>query len=342
MAKTLSTRTRAGWTTKPAPVYSQDENRLSNAELDDNLLEIHEQLESHVAHAWGANIIAAARGETVLDFEDGQYHDVTAAPEVVDSFTLSLGGANGGTFDIGKEGALETVNFDDNAATIEAAIATALTLDPEHVTVAAEEADFSIAFTGTAEDTGLIADFDALHGETFTLDLGGADGGTYELGKTGEMEELAYNANDGTVQAALETVFGAGNVTVSSGTITFLYGAGDTALIADFASLANATDPALTQTVAIGDITPALTQDTEYAASEVTLAYDNLPDVCDIYLYARNFGDADVTYPAGTLFAGGSEPSLTASGLDVCQIKTIDGGTTTLFRVLAADAKEAS
>ena len=47
MAKTLSVRTRAGWTTKPTSVFSQGAEDLSNAELDANLLELEDATLAH-------------------------------------------------------------------------------------------------------------------------------------------------------------------------------------------------------------------------------------------------------------------------------------------------------
>lgn len=43
MAKTLSTTSRSGWTTKPASVFSQGEESLTNAEMDANFLELEDE-----------------------------------------------------------------------------------------------------------------------------------------------------------------------------------------------------------------------------------------------------------------------------------------------------------
>jgi hypothetical protein len=87
--------------------------------------------------------------------------------------------------------------------------------------------------------------------ENFTLSLGGATGGTFALsdGRT-STADLAYNANAATIQAALVSIYGAGNVTVAACsyfTITFRAAVGASNLEADFALLTGDTFPALTQ-----------------------------------------------------------------------------------------------
>lgn len=94
--------------------------------------------------------------------------------------------------------------------------------------------------------------------DSFTLYLGGATGGTYDLGQSGSMQTLNYDDSAATIESALETVYGAGEVTVAADTdftITFSAATGDSELIADFTNLTGATDP-------------ALTQDTEYQAAD--------------------------------------------------------------------------
>ncbi len=89
--------------------------------------------------------------------------------------------------------------------------------------------------------------------ETFTLDLDGATGGNFTLSNGKKTTaNIAYNASAATIQAALETVYSAGNVTVTAGesdfTITFDISVGASNLVADFTGL---TGP---------EISPALTQ----------------------------------------------------------------------------------
>jgi len=87
--------------------------------------------------------------------------------------------------------------------------------------------------------------------DAFGLDLGGADGGTYELGKTGEMQTLNHDDDAATIQAALETVYGSGNATVVAGSdfsITFTFTVEDSELVADFTGLSGDTSPELAQT----------------------------------------------------------------------------------------------
>jgi hypothetical protein len=93
-----------------------------------------------------------------------------------------------------------------------------------------------------------VAEYDYV-AEVQTLDLDDASGGTYDLGITGDMETLDWDDDDATIEAALETVFGVGNVSVASGVITFDESVGESGLTSDFTSL-TATDPSLTETTA--------------------------------------------------------------------------------------------
>jgi len=90
--------------------------------------------------------------------------------------------------------------------------------------------------------------------ETFTLDLDGATGGNFTLSNGKKTTaNIAYNASVATIQAALETVYSAGNVTVTAGesdfTITFDISVGASNLVADFTGLTGPEiSPTLTHT----------------------------------------------------------------------------------------------
>ena len=97
-----------------------------------------------------------------------------------------------------------------------------------------------------------IATFDTTEtAEEWTLDLGGAAGGTYELGIENNMVELAFDATAAQIESALEDVFGDDNVTVAVAAdfgITFTNAVRESGFQADFSDLVGAVDPALTQT----------------------------------------------------------------------------------------------
>jgi hypothetical protein len=62
-------------------------------------------------------------------------------------------------------------------------------------------------------------------------------------------------------------------------------------------------------------------------------------DVGAFVLILTNGGSAAVTYFSGVTFAGGTAPTLTASGVDLLAFFTINGGTTWRGLVLAYDIK---
>ena len=98
----------------------------------------------------------------------------------------------------------------------------------------------------TADYTGV--DTPSETAEVQTLYLGGATGGTFDLGISGNMATLAYNDDAATIQAALEAIFGTDRVTVEADadfTITFDTIIRSSSLEADFTSLTGATDPSL-------------------------------------------------------------------------------------------------
>lgn len=87
--------------------------------------------------------------------------------------------------------------------------------------------------------------------DKFELYLGDATGGTFDLGKDGDMKTLNYDDSASTIESALEDIYGSGEVTVESDSdfkITFTKSVGDSELTADFSDLSDATDPELTET----------------------------------------------------------------------------------------------
>lgn len=119
----------------------------------------------------------------------------------------------------------------------------------DFITDALNSAQEDLAALFTFRD---IAEFDTTEtAEEWTLDLGGATGGTYELGKQNDMVELAFDATAAQIEAALETVFGDDNVDVAVAadfTIEFTNAVRESGLQSDFSELVAAVDPALTQT----------------------------------------------------------------------------------------------
>lgn len=98
-----------------------------------------------------------------------------------------------------------------------------------------------------------ITEFDAFGTpDEFTLQLGGATGGSFTLGNgITNTAAIAYNATAATIQTELEVIYGAGKVTVVIGTnftITFALSVGASGLVADFTLLTGATTPSLTKT----------------------------------------------------------------------------------------------
>ena len=207
----------------------------------------------------------------VLGVNGSGYTTIARAATKVDSFTLFLGGATGGTFTLG-DGVSNTpaLAFDSAAATIQTELE--LLYGAGNVTVV--DTNFTITFNASVGISGLVADFALLTGataptltsitsfyvsnipvvataETHTLHLGGADGGTFDIGVVGNMATLNWNDSAATIQAALEVIFGAGEVTVSVGSdfdIVFATTAGETGITVFFALLANSISPSLSMT----------------------------------------------------------------------------------------------
>lgn len=73
-----------------------------------------------------------------------------------------------------------------------------------------------------------------------------------------------------------------------------------------------------------------------------TLTVSNVPasgDVVSFIMELTNGGAGTITWPAGTKWAGGAAPALTASGIDVLGFYTRDGGTTWRAMLLSKDSK---
>jgi hypothetical protein len=81
---------------------------------------------------------------------------------------------------------------------------------------------------------------------------------------------------------------------------------------------------------------------TRTISGATTLTVSNVAssgDVAAFILVLTNGGSATVTYFSGVTFAGGTAPTLTASGVDILGFFTINGGTTWRGLVLALDIK---
>jgi hypothetical protein len=81
---------------------------------------------------------------------------------------------------------------------------------------------------------------------------------------------------------------------------------------------------------------------TRTISGTTTLTYSNVPatgTTASFILELTNGGSATVNWFAGMTWAGGTAPTLTASGVDVLGFYTFDGGTTWRGLVLATDIK---
>jgi len=83
----------------------------------------------------------------------------------------------------------------------------------------------------------------------YTLDLDTPSGGTFELSDRGVAKEIAHDANDAAIKAALEDIYGDGNVaSVDSGTITLANRVDIANLQFDGENLDDASGASLTET----------------------------------------------------------------------------------------------
>lgn len=83
---------------------------------------------------------------------------------------------------------------------------------------------------------------------------------------------------------------------------------------------------------------------TKTISDTTTLTVSNVPasgTTASFILELTNGGSATVNYFAGVTFAGGTAPTLTASGVDILGFYTFDGGTTFRGLVVATDIKAA-
>ena len=117
------------------------------------------------------------------------------------------------------------------------------------VTMTADDSSLKITLDETGEFILLNHDLYEEKAETQTLYLGGATGGTFTIGKPGDTATLDHDVSAATLEAALEGIYGAGNVTVTAGTdflIEVVVAVGESDLEASFTNLTGATDPTLT------------------------------------------------------------------------------------------------
>lgn len=67
---------------------------------------------------------------------------------------------------------------------------------------------------------------------------------------------------------------------------------------------------------------------TKTVTSNITLAFTNATQDTVVTLVLTNGGSATVTYPSSVIWEGGTAPELTASGTDILNFYTYNGGTT--------------
>ena len=223
--------------------------------------------------------------------------------------TLFLDTPDGGTYDLGLDlgGANEekvTLNWNDNAATIETALEGIF--GAGNVTVA-PDTDFTITFDTSVEDSNLDADFAALTNATspsLSVTTAFVDGGTYKLGTDLGLEGedsviLNWNDNAATIEAALEGIFGAGNVAVEANTdfvITFPIDFGDSGLEFADIDLANATSPGLTLDTAAPTI---YVRDTDYGVTVDSSGYTTITRIATGDIGTPETVYADYDYQPG-------------------------------------------
>jgi hypothetical protein len=81
---------------------------------------------------------------------------------------------------------------------------------------------------------------------------------------------------------------------------------------------------------------------TKTISGATTLTVSNMPtagDAASFLLELTNAGSAAITWFSGVKWAGGTAPTLTASGVDVLGFYSHDGGTTWRGMMLAKDSK---
>lgn len=130
------------------------------------------------------------------------------------------------------------------------------------------------------------------------LYLGGATGGTFTIGKPGDTATLDHDVSAAALQAALEGIFGVGNVTVVGDDdflITFTLAVGASTLEASFASLTGTTD------------TPALTETQAYESQTLKILFPTYrpPHADSIYSEIDVIPSAAVSNPVTILQQGG-------------------------------------
>jgi hypothetical protein len=134
--------------------------------------------------------------------------------------------------------------------------------------------DLVVSVEATASDAGTPA--------VYTIDLDGADGGTYALTVDGiSTIPLLFSANDASVKAALESLSIVGEVTVATGEITFDDPVRDVAVVLVDIDLTNAGSPVVTEDE------EGVAPDSSAAATAITdaiaaVALDEPPTPCQI------------------------------------------------------------
>ena len=111
--------------------------------------------------------------------------------------------------------------------------------------------------------------------------------------------------------------------------------------IKDYAETVNAVGDAGGGTDAL-DITSGNVVTVTVSTATQTFTFTNpsaTGKACSFTLHLTNGGSQTVNWPGAVDWAGGSAPSLTASGLDVLVFTTIDAGTTWLGFLVGADVK---
>lgn len=145
---------------------------------------------------------------------------------------------------------------------------------------------------------------------------------------------LLATADEAAFKAAVNLEIGTDVLAMSGGTLTGELNLADNLLtrpkIKDYGEAVNAVDGSgggtKTFDMTLGNIGTITIQ-----SATTTLAISNPAAsgvACTLTLIITNGGSQTVNHPTGTIWPGGSAPSLSAAGVDVVSYMTIDGGTT--------------
>jgi hypothetical protein len=210
---------------------------------------------------------------------------------------------------------------------------------------------------GAATGTSL-----ALTGGALTARAATTQDGVVVQGRAGGTSTYAVTITPTTLSANRTLTLANGDTTLQAGTVA-VTGTG----LGQFASttssqLAGVISDETGSGVLVFGTTPTITglreKSVAIAASDIDLSLGNYftrtisgattltvsnvatsGDVAAFILVLTNGGSATVTYFSGVTFAGGTAPTLTASGVDILGFFTINGGTTWRGLVLALDIK---